>query len=406
VFGTYRAVFRAPGTAAFSSAAFLMRLPIAVYPLALILLVATHSHHYGFAGALSGSYVAGLAVGGPIGARLVDRLGQRRVIVPATAVHACAVSAIVVLVEAGLPDWTLLPPAFVAGFSFLEVGALVRARWSFVLAGRPELTTAYSVESTFDEVIFVVGPLIATVLAVEVSPLTPIILAAVLVAAGAGMLGRLRDSAPPAHLSGEARTASALRSQGMVMIVCVAASMGAIFASAEVAAVAFCGQHGHQGLAGYVLSAFALSSALAGFVYGTRQWRAALLDRFRTQTVIFGVLPCVLLLTTNVETLAVLMFVVGLGTAPTLITAFGLVSEIVPGRALTEGLAWLVTGLNVGYGAASALSGRLADAHGARITFLVTVGAGVLMAVAAVRLHAILRQPVAPPMSPARGTID
>ena len=175
--------------------------------------------------------------------------------------------------------------------------------------------------------------------------------------------------------------------------------MGAIFASAEVTAVAFCGQHGQQGLAGYVLSAFALGSATAGFVYGTRTWKAPLLDRFRTQAVIFGLLPCVLLLASNIATLALLMFVVGLGTAPTLITAFGLVSEIAPARSLTEGLAWLTTGLNVGYGTAAAVTGRLADAHGAHISFLVTVGAGALLVLLALRVHAVLRRPVTAAMS-------
>jgi MFS family permease len=398
MFSTYRAVFRAPGTAAFCAAAFLMRMPTAIYPLGLLLLVATRTHHYGFAGLLSGAYIAGLAVGGPTGARLVDRFGQRWVIAPATLLHLAAITTIVVFVEVGWPEWTLLTPAFIAGFSFLEVGALVRARWSYVLADRPELSTAYSLESSFDEVIFVVGPLIATVLAIEVGSLAPLIVGGSMVAVGAVGLWRLEDSTPPVEQH-EFAGASALRSRGMLTIVAVAAAMGAIFASAEVSAVAFCGQHAQQGLAGYVLSAFALSSAVAGFIYGSRPWRAALLDRFRLQAVIFGALPCLLLLASNVPVLALLMFAVGLGTAPTLITAFGLVAEIVPGRSLTEGLAWLVTGLNVGYGAASAITGRLADAHGGRITFLVTVGAGVLMAAFALRLHAQLRPSIVAAMS-------
>jgi MFS family permease len=82
--------------------------------------------------------------------------------------------------------------------------------------------------------------------------------------------------------------------------------------------------------------------------------------------------------------------VVGLGIAPTLITSFGLVEQIVPGGALTEGMAWLTTGLSIGYGAAAALVGRLADAHGARFAFSVTIGSGLLLGVLAVALHAQL----------------
>ena len=67
MFDTYRAAFRAPGSAAFSSAAFVMRLPIAMYPLGLILLISTRTHHYGFAGVLSGVFILGGAAGNPLG---------------------------------------------------------------------------------------------------------------------------------------------------------------------------------------------------------------------------------------------------------------------------------------------------------------------------------------------------
>jgi len=92
-------------------------------------------------------------------------------------------------------------------------------------------------------------------------------------------------------------------------------------------------------------------------------------------------------------------FVVGLGIAPLLITAFGLVEQIVPGAALTEGMAWLITGISMGFGAASALVGRIADTSGARVAFSVTIGSGVLVAVLGVALHRVLsRQPESQPL--------
>jgi MFS family permease len=106
---------------------------------------------------------------------------------------------------------------------------------------------------------------------------------------------------------------------------------------------------------------------------------------------IFAVLPIVYLAAVNIGALSVCAFVVGLGTAPTLITAFGLVEDLVPSRSLTEGLAWVITGINLGYGAGAAVVGGIADAHGARIAFTVTIAAGLVMGVCAVALHARLR---------------
>ena len=54
------------------------------------------------------------------------------------------------------------------GVTLLNIGALVRARWSHLWrADQRRRSTAYSVESVLDEVIFVIGPLIATVLAIH-----------------------------------------------------------------------------------------------------------------------------------------------------------------------------------------------------------------------------------------------
>lgn len=388
----YRAALRAPGSVAFSSAAFVMGLPIAIYPLGLILLISTRTGHYSFAGVLSGIYVFANGAGNPVLARLVDRYGQTRVLLPASLVHVAAVTAIVLLAKLPSPDWALIAPTIVCGFAYLSVGSLVRARWSYALSGRPELTTAYSLESTLDEVIFTVGPLIATILATQLDPIAVFVFGAALVVTGAVWLQRQRATDPPAHEVGTPRHGSAMRYRGMPLLVLAAAGMGGVFASAEVTMVAFCGQHGSSGLAGVPLACFAFGSGVSGFVYGSRTRGGKLLDRFRRTSLVFAVLPFAFLAAVNIPTLALLAFVVGLGIAPTLIGAFGLVEQIVPGAALTEGMAWLVTGLSVGYGAAAALVGRLADAQGARFAFTVTIGSGLLGGALALALHAQLRE--------------
>ncbi len=388
----YRAVFRAPGSVAFSAASFVMRLPIAIYPLGLILLISTRTHHYGFAGVLGGAFILGGAAGNPFGARLVDRYGQARVLLPLTAVHVAAAAVLVVLARSHAADWTLLAPAVVIGFCYLPVGSMVRARWSLAWTGdSAELATAYSFESTLDEVIYLAGPLVASVIATQVDPVLVVIIAAALVAVGALSLAPQRASEPAPHAVGSAHRRSAIREPGLVLMCLVAVAMGALFASAEVTMVAFCGRRGDQSLSGVVLAAMALGSAISGFWYGGRTWRRSLLDRFRIQALIFGVLPWVFLAAVNVGTLAACAFVVGLAIAPTLITLLGLVAQAVPSAGLTEGLTWVLTGLNIGYGIAAAVTGRLTDAWGTRAGFGVTIAAAATLAVLALRLHASMR---------------
>jgi MFS family permease len=166
----------------------------------------------------------------------------------------------------------------------------------------------------------------------------------------------------------------------------MAAAMGGVFSSAEVTIVAFCGQRGATGVSGALLACLAFGSCVAGFVYGSRHRNRPVLQRLVRQSLLFAVLPLLFLLAVNVPVLAVLAFVVGTGIAPTLITAFGSIEQLVPGPALTEGISWFSTGLSVGFGLSAAFVGHLADSHGARFAFSVTITCGILVGALALLL--------------------
>jgi predicted MFS family arabinose efflux permease len=263
----------------------------------------------------------------------------------------------------------------------------VRSRWSYVLAGRPELSTAYSIESTLDELIFTIGAPVAAVLTTLVNPLAGIVLGAVLVAAGSMWLRAQPGTDPPIMTDSDERRRWALRHPGMVLLAVAMIGMGGAFGTVEVTVAAFASQHGARTQSGIVLAAFAMGSGLAGLAYGTRQWRAPLSLRFLVSSVVFTALLPIMLLAGNVVMVAVLVALVGLGIAPTLITGFGMVDKLVPARVLTEGLSWIGTGLNVGYGAGAAVAGIVADRHGAHTAFLTPIAAGVLLVLAAVALR-------------------
>jgi MFS family permease len=392
---SYRAALRPPGVLQFSAAAFVMRFALAMYPIGFVLLISLRTGHYRFAGVLSGVYVVANGIGNPALGRVADRFGQRRVLLPASAVHVAAVAVVIALAQVKAADWTLVPPTIVCGFSYLAVGSLVRARWSYVLAGRPELVTGYSIESTLDEVIFTLGPLVTTVLATQIDPAWAFGLAAALVAGGAVWLQSQRSTEPPAHPADAAPHASALRTPGMVLVTLAAAGMGAVFAGAEVSMVAFCGQRGHTSLAGLTIACFAFGSATAGFVYGARVHADDVLRRYVRQSVVFAVLPLLFLASVDIPVVAGIALVVGTAIAPLLITAFGLIERLVPANALTEGMSWLTMGLGLGYGIAASITGAIADAFGARPAFLVAIGAGMAVGVLGFAVRARVDRPPA-----------
>jgi MFS family permease len=376
VLSPYRDLLATPGGKVFSGAAFVARMPIAMMGLGIVLLVVAEKDRYGLAGAASATFALVNAAAAPAIARLIDRHGQARVLVPAVALHVSFLTTFVVLVSAGAPTWTYFPSVAAAGCFAPSIGSLVRARWGHVLGSGRRLQTAYAYESVVDEMIFVLGPLLVTVLATRVNPQTGLLVAAGLLASGTAGLLAHRASEPPPAAGHEGGHPSALRSAGLVQLMLVMLFIGGVFGSVEISAVAFADEAGRTGLAGPLLACYAGGSAFAGIVFGAVHWQVSARRRLLLGATAMTVTVTSLPFVDSAWALAGFLFLAGLGIAPTLISGFSLVQRIVPAGTVTEGLTWATTGLVVGLSACTWISGRLVDSSGVPASFSVAVGSG------------------------------
>lgn len=388
-----------------SAAGLVARMPIAMIGLGLVLLVQSVTGSYAVAGGVSATFALSHAAASPWLARATDRRGQRAVALPALAVHAGALGALLALAAGGAPTATLFACAAFSGAAMPDAGVLVRARWARLLAGRPALEKAYSVESVLDEVCFVVGPVLVTVLATRVGRLAGLLVSLALGVGGTLALLAQRRTEPPAHpASTRARAGSALRHPGLRVLTVVAVAMGGLFGSVEVSTVASAAEHGGREGAGPVLAAFALASLLAGVVYGAMTLRAPLARRFVVTASWMGLAVCLLPLARSLPAVALVLAITGAAIAPTLIATFGLVQQLTPPGRLTEGMTWVSTGLAVGVAAGSAVAGRVVDAAGGRAGSAVASACGVAVLAAALAGRRALRSPAGRAQSLAAGS--
>jgi MFS family permease len=380
----YRRVLATPGATAFCAAGLVMRMPISMLTLGTVLLISASSGTYGLAGAVSATTAAVGALLSPLLARLVDRYGQGRLLLPALAVHAAGFGALVAFALTGAPAITLFLAAAVYGSAYLPVGSLVRARWAYVVEDRRQLATAYSLEAVLDEVIFIVGPVLVTLLATRVTPAAGLAAALLLVAVGTIALAVQRRTEPPAGVISGWPHPSALRARGLPLLALVSVPLGGLFGSVEVITVAFTAERGQPAAAGLVLALFACGSLIAGLCYGAVRWRASLRIRFVVGLSALAAAISLLLLASTVPVLAALMFLAGFAISPTVIAAFTLTEALVPAAARTEGLSWLTTGVGIGLALASSVAGHVIDIAGARTAYWVTVACGLSAALLAI----------------------
>ncbi len=384
MFSPYRRVLSRPGALAFSSSALLARLPSSTVGLGLILLVEHVSGSYGLAGTVAAVYVLAQAAVAVLHGRLLDRLGQGRVLTVAVVGFAAALTLLVLAVAAERSTWLVWTAAALAGAFLPQIGACVRARWAYVLGSGRELQTAFALESVLDELVFVVGPVLVTTLAIGWHPA-----AALAAAAGAGVVGTLllasrTDTAPPARprIPGAGRR-PALGWSTLAPLAVVSLSLGSLFGVAEVATLAFADERGATGLAGPLLAIWAAGSLCGGLASGAVRWRLGSRARVRVGMGLLTLAMVPLVFIDSPLLLGLTLLCGGCVIAPTLIAALTLVQLSVPAERLTEGMAVVQTGLVAGVAPGAAIGGALIDAHGAAAGFAVAVAAGLLGTLAA-----------------------
>lgn len=390
----YREILSRPGALAFSVAGMVARLQMSMIGIGIVLMISALYDSYGLAGRVSAVYVVAQALCSPQLARLVDRHGQARVMRPAVAVASVGLVTLVVAARADSNPWLLYAAAAVTGAAVGSFGSLVRARWSGVLGGDPRpMHTAYALESTIDEFVFIVGPVLATVLATGVDPAAGLVVPLVALLVGGYWFLALRatEPAPTVAAGGERVRGSVLANPGMVVLALVFVAMGAIFGATDVSTVAFAEESGNTGIAGVILAVFAFGSLIAGLLYGTRHWVRPLHQRFAIGVVVLAVGVSFFVVATNLVVLAAVMFVTGFAIAPTLINGNALVQQLVPPARLTEGLTWVGTSLGVGVSFGSSIAGSRIDADGSHGGFLVVIVSAVLALVATLAAYRTLR---------------
>jgi MFS family permease len=388
----YAEIFAIPRAWRFSVAGIIARMPMSMYGLGTVLLISAGTGRYGLAGTVAAAGSLGGAVCAPQLGRLVDRVGQHRVLIPVCVTFALSVAGLATAVTVGAPAWTLFACGIAGGATMPQTGPMARARWSALLAGSPRLHTAFSVESVADELCFVIGPAAVTVLATQLHPAAGVGTAALCALAGSLWFASQRSTEPPVvsdvmPAPGGARPGSGARvrparrarlaAPTLVVLIPVYLFLGAMFVAIDLSTVDFAARSGHKPLAGFVLGVYALGSATGGLWYGSRNWRSPAWRRLAVTLSLTVAGVCTFWAMPNLLVLSVVIYLCGLTIAPTLIAGYSLLeSTALPGRA-TEAMSWLSTGISIGLACGATAVGFILDAFGPRWGYAFAAGSGV-----------------------------
>lgn len=367
------------------------RFPNGMSSLAILLHVEQQTGSYGAAGLVLAATSVGQAVAGPITSRWMGVWGMRRVLTLTLAICVVAVLGLAFL-PLNVPGYMVL--GMIAGLSTPPIQAAVRTIYP-KLVNSSQLTPLFSLDASLQEIIWILAPVLITLVSTQIGTVEGLVLVAVILIGGGAWfilspeVGRVRIP----------RSRNALGKVVLKPPVLLATVIGFLLigacAAVEVGVVATF-EHGSL-TAGVVLAVFAVGSLAGGLAFGhipIGPWAMAR----RLLIVTVGLALTMVML--NVFWLGGTLVLAGIGIAPALAVLFAITSASVKFSETAEAFGWAGTGQLIGAAAGSAVAGFLVDVgdwRGAYFAATLFAAAGLIVAVVFVRFFPDLRHRDASP---------
>lgn len=362
----YRTLWVTRGVPGLVISSLLARLPTVILTIPMSFLAKDAAGSFSWSGVVAGAYAVGTAVGAPVWARRADRHPPGQVVFVAGLCWSVALAAL-----AATPDaWFRLMPVVsaLAGMMAPPVSATTRAAWARLTTGRG-LRTAYALDATTAEFLFVVGPMLGALMVTFASPRAGLFTTAAWSAAAVWWFGRqLPPSVRAQHDRAPLTVRELLVHRHRLAVIVAFAVTVACFATTALAIVAYADERGDRLIAGWLEIALSIGSLVGGMVVGALPGRRPSHAWRRTALMALGIASCALA-TWSPWTLGLALLGAGLFLAPTIAAMYERLGALTPDRARTEAFGWMSGAGMMGSALGSAIAGMVIETYGVAQAF-------------------------------------
>ena len=375
------------------------RLPLASEGLAILFLARNVTGSFADAGLIEAFSLVGAGIGLPIQGRLVDRLGQPRVLLPSAAVNAASLLALVIVARGGASLAALALLSALSGLTIPPLSSCMRGLWAAILDDAHALQSAYALDAVIIEVAFITGPLLAAGLTASVSASAAVLAGGLLTLVGTVVFASSSASRQWCGVGGPQHWAGALRSPGIWVLAGASAGFGFSNGAMVLALTAFGNSHNTAEIVGPFLSIQAVASMIGGIWFGARHWRASADEQYPRFNLVLALGLAPLILVPSVAVMGGLMVIAGLAIAPATAIEYVLVDRIAPPGTSTEAFGWVITAAVLGSGLGAALAGAVVNGGDLHLGFLIAFAGAALAWIASVLGRTKLQLPAQPALS-------
>lgn len=363
---SYRELFRAPGVISLVVSQLYARFPFGMLSLAFVIHIQAVTGSYAIAGIALGAETIGASVSGPVLGRLMSRFGVRPVIGIATVVTVAAFLAMALVSPEPL---ILILLGLLVGLSSPPIQPAARTIYPMITP-KKLLRSLYTLDATAQEILWVVGPLLATILAAQFGNLVMMYTLAAIQITGTVWFILNKSVAKAVIPKSESRVGKVLKNKNVTAVTLLGLLFVGSFAGIEVGAVALF----DKTVAGAMIAIFSVGSFIGGF------WLGPKVKTKHALTVFLGIVmlgySLIFVVPENPLWMGISLLIAGLGVAPALGYLSLWVAEGTKPGETAEAYGWTTTGQLVGFSAGSALAGIAIDTISASAALLVSIAFG------------------------------
>ncbi|TWE10221.1 MFS transporter [Rudaeicoccus suwonensis] len=382
--GSYRNLLTQPGVPRVMALADLGRLGYAMLPLLFLFTIADGSSSFTTAAtAMAGFGFASFTM--PAKGHLIDRFGQPRSLTAMAALSGAALLTVAVIdiTKTSTPPVVWIVLAVVVGLCAPPLGPSVRAQWRRIAPDH--LDSAYALDATIEELLWLLGPALAGVLISTAPPAVGLLLVPPVLMIGAIGLATSQWRPPQQRMNPAESSASNTRPVAMnrrlwpVLITMLGTGLGGSLLIIGIAAAA--NHRGHRVLAAVADVALGVGGVVGGVVWGKLRRTARAGRSMKVLLLISGSAALLVAVFKDSPVTVAALILAGAASAPIWVVAYQAADDAVATAKRTEASTWVTTIANLGTSAGTAVGGFVSARTNFTFTLLMPAGVMTLTAV-------------------------
>jgi len=357
---TYKSLSNLKGAKNLIFFGYLGRAPYAMLQVGMVIFGNYKTGSYAIGGAMAAGFSISNALIQPVNGRLVDKLGQKKVV--SFLLGSFTISSLLITIGQFDIRAIYILLSVMLGITVPNIGAYTRRNWK-VITEEKDNQKVQAIESSIDELNFLVGPSVFATVSNYINPIVALYIA--IISSVVGTLGVVFSKTIEVTSIEEnnAKNNSIWISKNKLILLATLIFVGACLSSISVYVVAKEDLENIKNLTAFYYLINGSTALISALFYGYYFSNTKSLKNYNI-VLIFLAISVSLFFFVNSTSLTLLVgFICGLGIGPIFLLANSYISNVTTNDILTEAYSWLASSVGLGLALGSSLFGYLIDTN-------------------------------------------